>query len=147
MKRSYLFTLVLIIMLSAIGINRKNVEAKDTYMTTRYKRIEKLCEEKYRSGMTQYEMNVDSNKEFKVWNKELTKVYKKEIKKLTKKKAKVLKKAQKKWKKMRIKYAKKSAAPSIEGSIYPLEYNMALTHYTKKRIKKLIKKYGDVGDF
>lgn len=146
-KKIIAIMLILSIVLGSGFIPSKvTVKAKGNYMT-RYKRIEKKCKRLCKYDGTQYDMNMDSSKEFKIWDKELKKVYKKQLQKLNKKKTEKLKKLENKWKKKRIKYAEKGAKECIGGSMYPLVYNSCKISYTKKRIKWLVKKYGDVGDF
>ena len=89
----------------------------------------------------QLEMNQDSYKEFKIWDKELNRVYKLLYKGLSAKQKKVLKKKQIRWIKKKEKEAAKEAAQWAGGSGQPLARNMVLITETKKRLRWLIRTY------
>ena len=122
-------------------------QTKQTYLSTRFKKTKKKCKRLYDNAFSQYDMNMASLDEFTIWKKELNNVYKKELQRLGKKKAAKLKKEQATWKKGIKKYAIKQSRDYEGGSMYPLIYNSAKSSYVKKRIKQIIKKYGDVGNF
>lgn len=122
------------------------VHKYDSYMT-RYKRIVKECKKKYKYDGNQLEMNKEAASEYKIWNKELKKIYKKEVKIISKSKSKKLKSSQKRWLKKRDSKAESDAYMCRGGSMYPLVYYNSKISYTKKRIKWMIKKYADVGNF
>jgi len=122
-------------------------KTKQTYLSTRYKRIEKKCNRLYDNAFSQYDMNMAASEEYSIWKKEFNKVYKKELKRINKKKAAKLKKQKIKWEKGITKYAEEAAYECEGGSMYPLVYCAAKTEYLQKKIKKMIKTYGDVGNF
>ncbi len=115
--------------------------ANKQYYTKRYNALEQKCQKKFKYDGTQWEMNIDSLTEYKLWNKELNYVYKSVIKTLNGSEAKKLEASEKRWKKQRKKKATKAAAVYEGGSMQPLEFNFNMIAHTKKRIKWLIKKY------
>ena len=149
LKRISLIALSILLLVTFLPIPEVYAakQTKQTYLSTRYKRIKKKCNRLYDNAFTQYDMNVASADEFTIWKKEVKKVYKKELQRLSKRKAAKLKKEQAKWEKGITKYAKKKARSCEGGSMYPLVYNNAKSSYIRKRIKKIIKTYGDVGNF
>ena len=76
-----------------------------------YNKIYRKCKKNFKYDGPQLEMNQDSYKEFKIWDKELNRVYKLLYKGLSAKQKKVLKKKQIRWIKK-----KEKEAPSKEGS-------------------------------
>ena len=95
-----------------------------------YNKIYRKCKKNFKYDGPQLEMNQDSYKEFKIWDKELNRVYKLLYKELSAKQKKVLKKKQ-------IRWIKKWAG----GSGQPLARNMVLITETKKRLRWLIRTY------
>ena len=142
-----LLTLILLVTLIPSPEALAAKKSKKPYLSTRFKCIEKKTDQLYDNAWTQYDMNMASAEEVSIWKKEIKKVYKKELNRISKKKVKQLKKEQKKWEKGMTAYAEKEASDCEGGSMYPLIYNLAQSSYIKKRIKKIIKKYGDIGNF
>ena len=99
------------------------------------------CKKNFKYDGPQLEMNQDSYKEFKIWDKELNRVYKLLYKGLSAKQKKVLKKKQIRWIKKKEKEAAKEAAQWAGGSGQPLARNMVLITETKKRLRWLIRTY------
>lgn len=66
-----------------------------------YNKIYRKCKKNFKYDGSQLEMNQDSYKEFKIWDKELNRVYKLLYKGLSAKQKKVLKKKQIRWIKKR----------------------------------------------
>ena len=62
-----------------------------------YNKIYRKCKKNFKYDGPQLEMNQDSYKEFKIWDKELNRVYKLLYKGLSAKQKKVLKKKQIRW--------------------------------------------------
>ena len=102
-----------------------------------YNKIYRKCKKNFKYDGPQLEMNQDSYKEFKIWDKELNRVYKLLYKGLSAKQKKVLKKKQIRW----IKKTAKEAAQWAGGSGQPLARNMVLITETKKRLRWLIRTY------
>ena len=102
-----------------------------------YNKIYRKCKKNFKYDGSQLEMNQDSYKEFKIWDKELNRVYKLLYKGLSAKQKKVLKKKQIRW----IKKKEKEAAQWAGGSGQPLARNMVLITETKKRLRWLIRIY------
>ena len=98
-----------------------------------YNKIYRKCKKNFKYDGPQLEMNQDSYKEFKIWDKELNRVYKLLYKGLSAKQKKVLKKKEKE--------AAKEAAQWAGGSGQPLARNMVLITETKKRLRWLIRTY------
>ena len=98
-----------------------------------YNKIYRKCKKNFKYDGSQLEMNQDSYKEFKIWDKELNRVYKLLYKGLSAKQKKVLKKKEKE--------AAKEAAQWAGGSGQPLARNMVLITETKKRLRWLIRIY------
>ena len=98
-----------------------------------YNKIYRKCKKNFKYDGPQLEMNQDSYKEFKIWDKELNRVYKLLYKELSAKQKKVLKKKEKE--------AAKEAAQWAGGSGQPLARNMVLITETKKRLRWLIRTY------
>ncbi len=98
-----------------------------------YNKIYRKCKKNFKYDGPQLEMNQDSYKEFKIWDKELNRVYKLLYKGLSAKQKKVLKKKEKE--------AAKEAAQWAGGSGQPLARNMVLITETKKRLRWLIRIY------
>lgn len=109
----------------------------------RYEKLEKRYgKELISDGDSTFEMRINTDKQFKAWDKELNYVYKKIYKKLDSSRKGKLKNAQLKWIKKKEKQAKKEAGKYTGGTMYPLVYTATLTDMTKKRLKWLIKNYG-----
>lgn len=106
-----------------------------------YNKIYRKCKKNFKYDGPQLEMNQDSYKEFKIWDKELNRVYKLLYKGLLAKQKKVLKKKQIRWIKKKEKEAAKEAAQWADGSGQPLARNMVLITETKKRLRWLIRTY------
>ena len=70
-----------------------------------YNKIYRKCKKNFKYDGSQLEMNQDSYKEFKIWDKELNRVYKLLYKGLSAKQKKVLKKKQIRWIKKKEKEA------------------------------------------
>ena len=113
---------------------------KDEYIQ-RYNDLKQKCKNKFQYDGSQFDMNVDSYAEYKLWNKELNYVYNSIIKTLSNSEAKKLEASEKKWKKQRKKKATEDSAFCEGGTLHPLEYNSSMTAQTKKRIKWLVKNY------
>ena len=86
-----------------------------------YNKIYRKCKKNFKYDGPQLEMNQDSYKEFKIWDKELNRVYKLLYKGLSAKQKKVLKKKQIRWIKKKEKEAAKEAAQWAGGSGQPLD--------------------------
>lgn len=93
-----------------------------------YNKIYRKCKKNFKYDGSQLEMNQDSYKEFKIWDKELNRVYKLLYKGLSAKQKKE-------------KEAAKEAAQWAGGSGQPLARNMVLITETKKRLRWLIRIY------
>ena len=106
-----------------------------------YNKIYRKCKKNFKYDGPQLEMNQDSYKEFKIWDKVLNRVYKLLYKGLSAKQKKVLKKKQIRWIKKKEKEAAKEAAQWAGGSGQPLARNMVLITETKKRLRWLIRTY------
>lgn len=106
-----------------------------------YNKIYRKCKKNFKYDGPQLEMNQDSYKEFKIWDKELNRVYKLLYKGLSTKQKKVLKKEQIRWIKKKEKEAAKEAAQWAGGSGQPLARNTVLITETKKRLRWLIRTY------
>lgn len=106
-----------------------------------YNKIYRKCKKNFKYDGPQIEMNQDSYKEFKIWDKELNRVYKLLYKGLSTKQKKVLKKKQIRWIKQKEKKAAKEAAQWAGGSGQPLARNSVLITETKKRLRWLIRTY------
>ena len=106
-----------------------------------YNKIYRKCKKNFKYDGPQLEMNQDSYKEFKIWDKELNRVYKLLYKGLSAKQKKVLKKKHIRWIKKKEKEAAKEAAQGAGGSGQPLARNMVLITETKKRLRWLIRTY------
>ena len=106
-----------------------------------YNKIYRKCKKNVKYDGSQLEMNQDSYKEFKIWDKELNRVYKLLYKGLSAKQKKVLKKKQIRWIKKKDKEADKEVAQWAGGSGQPLARNMVLITETKKRLRWLIRTY------
>lgn len=106
-----------------------------------YNKIYRKCKKNFKYDGPQLEMNQDSYKEFKIWDKELNRVYKLLYKGLSAKQKKVLKKKQIRWIKKKEKEAAKEAAQWAGGRGQPLARNMVLITETKKRLRWLIRTY------
>ena len=135
--------LSIIIAVSGVMYNESTYQ----YMN-RYNRIEKSFEKKYNNAFTQRDLNMTSMYELHKWNKELNRVIKK-LKNSNNDKSQKLEKIKRKIKKEANKRVNNSISknPNERGSMDILVSNMTGTHYIQKKIKWLIKKYGDVGDF
>lgn len=106
-----------------------------------YNKIYRKCKKNFKYDGPQIEMNQDSYKEFKIWDKELNRVYKLLYRGLSTKQKKVLKKKQIRWIKQKEKKAAKEAAQWAGGSGQPLARNSVLITETKKRLRWLIRTY------
>lgn len=116
------------------------VSASNKYMK-RYQKLEKKCEKLFQYDGTQTEMNQDSYKEYKLWDKELNYVYKEAKKKITSTEYKALQASERRWIVKRDKKAEQESAQYEGGTMQPLIYNNTMTTMTKKRIKWMIKNY------
>ncbi|RKI42610.1 DUF1311 domain-containing protein [bacterium D16-51] len=142
-KRKKLLTVISLIIFSFLVTTAAPVHATTgSVYLKRYKNLEKQCKKLFKYDGSQQEMNQESAKEYKLWDKELNYVYKEIYSKLTPNQQKKLKKSELEWIKARDKKAKKSASEFEGGTMYPLIYNETLINLTKKRIKWLIKNYG-----
>lgn len=101
-----------------------------------YNKIYRKCKKNFKYDGPQLEMNQDSYKEFKIWDKELNRVYKLLYKGLSAKQKKQIR-----WIKKKEKEAAKEAAQWAGGSGQPLARNMVLITETKKRLRWLIRTY------
>lgn len=125
---------------SCIGGGEKASKRQVTLIRS-YNKIYRKCKKNFKYDGPQLEMNQDSYKEFKIWDKELNRVYKLLYKGLSAKQKKVLKKKQIRWIKKKEKEAAKEAAQWAGGSGQPLARNMVLITETKKRLRWLIRTY------
>lgn len=91
------------------------------------------CEDK----MTQLELNICANEEYKKADKELNLLYNKVTKKLNKKEKESIIKAQLNWIKFRDNHCEIYKIIYDVGSIMPLMYSKCLTQLTKNRIGEL----------
>lgn len=146
MKRR-LYKMVSIILVAVFMIAGNNISTVTTYANTKssymnsYKKLEKKCKKKFTYLGSQLEINRDSYKEYKLWDKELNKDYNKIKNSLTNREVKKLVASERKWIEKRDKKAKKAAAGWKGGSGYAMFYNFSLTKQTKSRIKWLINNY------
>lgn len=106
-----------------------------------YNKIYRKCKKKFKYDGPQLEMNQESYKEFKMWDKELNRVYRLIYNGLSAKQKKTLKKKQIQWIKKKEKKAEKEAASWRGGSGEPLARNGVLITETKKRLRWLIRQY------
>lgn len=146
MKKIISVIMILIMICGVISNTSQEVGAKDNYLGTRYKKmIKKINILMDTSKLPTSELNTNSAKAVSMINKEVKKVYKKELAKLKGNKAKFLKKSQKVWKRKRSKYYSKKFREWGPGTGAIHYADDSFIKYTKKRIKWLVKKYGEPG--
>ena len=138
---TYVMIFTMLITTAAVSMAVKKQSKRQVTLIRSYNKIYRKCKKNFKYDGPQLEMNQDSYKEFKIWDKELNRVYKLLYKGLSAKQKKVLKKKQIRWIKKKEKEAAKEAAQWAGGSGQPLARNMVLITETKKRLRWLIRIY------
>lgn len=136
-----IFTMLITTAAVSASASVKKQSKRQVTLIRSYNKIYRKCKKNFKYDGSQLEMNQDSYKEFKIWDKELNRVYKLLYKGLSAKQKKVLKKKQIRWIKKKEKEAAKEAAQWAGGSGQPLARNMVLITETKKRLRWLIRTY------